>query len=625
MAKTFIRFNNVVIPEESVIARAFVVFTSYSSLDSIDANVKCYFANQDNPSAPSSKSDLDSRPLTSSVDWTNLQEWVDNRVYTTPDLRDILQTVMDREGWESGNSVLFIMEDDSSDTGSRREFSAIEFLSGAEKAELRLSWEPPRQIERVDFIPAPGAYSEDVDVELVAYPSGCSIYYTLDGSDPDENSYLYSSALPLITSEYNYHIRARAYKDHWLPSEIYDGYYFTTTIVKVEEIFDSGENRLRYVDIALDSNDVPHLFFGKLNPLVGVLGSYELYYINRIGGSWSPMELIRQIPYDGTYRQINRDMGIVIDSNDDPIVYWSENRESGIYNADFCRAKKSGGSWSLETPVSDLSSYLVLDFEYFIEEDDTEHVMFTDYTGVYPVRWFSRNPNTGNWSYGGQFSSNVDYDFVIDSNGYIHCVYGSNNLTSIYYRTNASGSWVTESWLHHPENEDIKIFGTFNIGLGIGDEVHIMWAGNEYHQEAACGGIHRFNSRIIRWYKDEEGTWVRRIYEDAGKKWDEAGDCRDNWYTALDMEMLPINAENNVPSFVGRWCSYSTCYVTLWRGYGANINIEGGYEEDESAECNAVDSDLNNHLAWVWENEDVTPNTYKLKYGTTAIEWREYL
>ena len=123
------------------------------------------------------------------------------------------------------------MDDDSSDSGSHRMFSAIEFLSGAEKAELRLSWKEPKQIELIDFYPPPGTFDHDVTVTITPYPVEADVYITFDGTDPDQNSILYTGPFVIDTSDFNYQIRAKAYAQYWLPSEVHEAYYFTSSVV----------------------------------------------------------------------------------------------------------------------------------------------------------------------------------------------------------------------------------------------------------------------------------------------------------------------------------------------------------------------------------------------------------
>jgi hypothetical protein len=580
-----------------------VVFTSYDTLDSVDANVKCYFTDEDNPSAPSSKSNLDGRSLTSAIDWTNLDEWVDNRVYTTPDLSLILQTVMDRNGWVNGNSVLFVMNDDSSPSNRHRMFSAIEFLSGAEKAELRISWEPARQIERIDFTPDPGAYGIDVDVTIDAYPTGCSIYYTLDGSDPDQNSTLYTTPLPLTTSEYNYHIRARAYKQYWLPSEIYDGYYFTTKFIWSETILGTGTDRMGSCSIKVDSNDKPHIAFLRFDASEN---KGYVYYTNKISGSWSSLEEVYEMNSDSYTLLVIDEVELLLDSGDNPIIFFSD-------DGDFVRAEKNGGSWSVESPISAFSSYTVADFDARIM-NDIEHVIFIHWGGIYPLYYSYKNG--GSWSTA-QVTNNVLYGFTVDGNDKVHIAYVTGEY--FYYKTNKTGSWVTESWLHHPANSSIKFFGTPFIGLDVDGNPEIMMSGNLYHPDAQCSGIGRYNSELAVYTKDDQGDWQITKHLDAGGTRYYTGDCDNyaNKYSNYDMEYFSIGT-NYIPTYFQHYYGYSS----LARGYGTDFSIEIPTARYAGI---VVDSGNNNQFVWVVNDVVGADDDYYIKYGTTNIETRTFL
>ena len=54
-------------------------------------------------------------------------------------------------------------------------------------------------------------------VQITCKTQDASIYYTLDGTDPDESSSLYSNILD--TNE-NLTVKARVYKEGWIESNI---------------------------------------------------------------------------------------------------------------------------------------------------------------------------------------------------------------------------------------------------------------------------------------------------------------------------------------------------------------------------------------------------------------------
>ena len=80
------------------------------------------------------------------------------------------------------------------------------------------------QVATIQFTPAPASYQTPQTITISTSTPGATIYYTLDGSEPDESSNLYTG--PLTTLSAGKHtIKARAYKTDWLPSEVGTGIY----------------------------------------------------------------------------------------------------------------------------------------------------------------------------------------------------------------------------------------------------------------------------------------------------------------------------------------------------------------------------------------------------------------
>lgn len=70
---------------------------------------------------------------------------------------------------------------------------------------------------------SPGVFNEEISITLSSATAGAEIYYTTDGSEPTKSSELYSEAISL---DKNKVIRARAYADGMLSSEILTGSFF---------------------------------------------------------------------------------------------------------------------------------------------------------------------------------------------------------------------------------------------------------------------------------------------------------------------------------------------------------------------------------------------------------------
>ncbi|NNC96327.1 MAG: T9SS type A sorting domain-containing protein [Chitinophagales bacterium] len=103
-----IRFQNVNIPIGASIDSASITFKARSS-ESGTCNLT--FVCEDVDDATSyggSDFDITGRSYTAAtVTWNGVPNWIDNQLYTTPNLAVAVQEVVDRPGWISGNSLAF--------------------------------------------------------------------------------------------------------------------------------------------------------------------------------------------------------------------------------------------------------------------------------------------------------------------------------------------------------------------------------------------------------------------------------------------------------------------------------------------------------------------------------------
>jgi len=108
------RFTNIQIPQAANINSAFIQFT----VDEVDTETtNLVFHGHDTDDAPSFSStafDITSRTKTSaSVAWNNVPAWTTVNVagpdQKTPDLTSIIQEVVNRPGWVSGNDIVIIV------------------------------------------------------------------------------------------------------------------------------------------------------------------------------------------------------------------------------------------------------------------------------------------------------------------------------------------------------------------------------------------------------------------------------------------------------------------------------------------------------------------------------------
>lgn len=117
-------------------------------------------------------------------------------------------------GWKDGRHIIFVRGQDANrDWGA---FSAI-FLNTTNQDQ--------EQVAIPIFSPTPENYDCSQPVEMTCSSSGAQIYYTINGKEPTENSIHYEEPIDLDGTTT---LKARAYKNGWIPSDIATGNYVIT-------------------------------------------------------------------------------------------------------------------------------------------------------------------------------------------------------------------------------------------------------------------------------------------------------------------------------------------------------------------------------------------------------------
>jgi len=103
-----LRYQNVTIPKGAEILSAYIQFTSSHDLD--DTVTMRIFGEKSANAAPfeNLESEIYSRPVTDAiVMWTtqNWQNFIPGPDQKTPDLKEIIQEIIDQDGWNAGNAM----------------------------------------------------------------------------------------------------------------------------------------------------------------------------------------------------------------------------------------------------------------------------------------------------------------------------------------------------------------------------------------------------------------------------------------------------------------------------------------------------------------------------------------
>lgn len=147
----FIRFPNVTIPAGSIISAAILRFTGSTGRDVDTVNLNIHFNDVDNAAAPTTYAGAEALALTAAVAWNALPDWLQNVEYDSPDLTTILQAIIDRPGWASGQAVMALVRNNSSSDTAYRSARPFEYGGGTMAVDLRITYTPGYKVSAVPF------------------------------------------------------------------------------------------------------------------------------------------------------------------------------------------------------------------------------------------------------------------------------------------------------------------------------------------------------------------------------------------------------------------------------------------------------------------------------------------
>ena len=103
-----IRFQDISIPMGSTIVSAYIEFEAYVN-STTDTSITIVGENSDNAAVFENSADnISSRPATTaSVTWSSIPDWTVDSRYETPELKTIVQEIVNRSQWSEGNALAF--------------------------------------------------------------------------------------------------------------------------------------------------------------------------------------------------------------------------------------------------------------------------------------------------------------------------------------------------------------------------------------------------------------------------------------------------------------------------------------------------------------------------------------
>jgi hypothetical protein len=116
------RFQNVAVPQGATITVAYITYTA--ALLGVKAVIlKIYGEDADDTSTFSDLADYEGRTRTSAgVTGWSPGDWSVDSEYNSPSITTIIQEIVDRAGWVSGNAMTFFWEDNGTTSGNRNAY-----------------------------------------------------------------------------------------------------------------------------------------------------------------------------------------------------------------------------------------------------------------------------------------------------------------------------------------------------------------------------------------------------------------------------------------------------------------------------------------------------------------------
>lgn len=137
---TLLAFEDIKVPQGSNIIDAWITFTASDSDSTTTVNADIYALDQDNPEIPETYDDLLLAPKTTSYAvWDDIAAWVAENEYNSVSVKDVVQEIINRTGWEFGNTIVILFEDDSSTVGAYRQ--AYSKLTAGKEPQLTILWD----------------------------------------------------------------------------------------------------------------------------------------------------------------------------------------------------------------------------------------------------------------------------------------------------------------------------------------------------------------------------------------------------------------------------------------------------------------------------------------------------
>ena len=125
-----VRFTSLLIPQGATIHSAYVRGYASDTVSGATATAVIRGEDADTANAFSTYTNFIARIKTSaSVAWASIAAWTFGTAYNTPSLTTIIQEIVNRASWASGNAIVIFVENNGSSSGAYREWAAYDHLT----------------------------------------------------------------------------------------------------------------------------------------------------------------------------------------------------------------------------------------------------------------------------------------------------------------------------------------------------------------------------------------------------------------------------------------------------------------------------------------------------------------
>ena len=121
---SYLRWVSVTIPQGATIISAKLTLKCAASTNTGVANANIYGNNVDNASSIPSLSAYNSAALTTAFTNWVITSWTVGSVYDSPDITNLIQEIVNRPGWASGNALQVLIKNNGSGSNSTKAFTS---------------------------------------------------------------------------------------------------------------------------------------------------------------------------------------------------------------------------------------------------------------------------------------------------------------------------------------------------------------------------------------------------------------------------------------------------------------------------------------------------------------------